>query len=267
LKQAGKIEEAIAHYEQALRIEPDFAEAHYNLGDALARLGKVPDAIGHFEQALRLKLDYAEAYNSLGNLLATEGRTAEAIEQFQKALAVKPDYAKARYNLADILTAHGRWDEAMEQYQQELKQMPDSTYVHYQLGLLLQGQGKFAPAIAQFQKILELDPGHVPAQNNLAWLLATCPDDSVRNGKKAVELAQQAVQLSGGKSPEILDTLAAAYAEAGRFPEAVETAGRALNLSVAQNKKPLADAIQTQRTLYQAGSPFRDINLMNGLVP
>ena len=107
--------------------------------------------------------------------------------------------------------------------------MPDFTHAHYQLGLLLQNRGEFAAAVTQFQKVLELDPKHVTAQNNLAWLLATCPDSSVRNGEKAVEVAQQAVQLSMGRSPEILDTLAAAYAEAGRFPEAVETANRALS--------------------------------------
>jgi Flp pilus assembly protein TadD len=96
------------------------------------------------------------------------------------------------------------------------------------------------------------------AQNNLAWLLATCPDNSLRNGQKAVELAQQAVQLSGGKSPEILDTLAAAYAEAGSFPEAIETARQASDLSTAQNKKPLAEVIQNQLKLFETHSPYHE---------
>ena len=91
-----------------------------------------------------------------------------------------------------------------------------------------------------------------------AWLLATCPEASLRDGKKAVELAQQAVQLSGGKSPEILDTLAAAYVEAGRFPEAIKTAQRVLDLSAAQNKKPLAEVIQNQLKLYEANSPYHE---------
>ena len=97
--------------------------------------------------------------------------------------------------------------------------------------------GQSAAAIAEFQKVLELDPNHVTAQNNLAWMLATCPDASLRNGPKAVELAQRAVQLSAGMSPQILDTLAAAYAEAGQFPEAIKTARQALDLSVAQNNQ------------------------------
>jgi tetratricopeptide (TPR) repeat protein len=136
--------------------------------------------------------------------------------------------------------------------------MPDSIHAHYQLGLALQSRSKFAAAITQFQKVLELDPKHVTARNNLAWLLATCPENSLRDGKKAAELAQQAVQLSGGKSPEILDTLAAAYAEAGRFPEAVATAQRALDLSAVQNNKPLAEVIQNQLKLYEANSPYHE---------
>ena len=263
----GRLDEAAECYRRALEIYPGFAEPYNNLGILLTKRGRTAEAIEHYRKAIELNPNRAEMYNNLGNLLATQGRTAEAIEQFQKALAVEPDYAKVRYNLANIFTAHRRWDEAIEQYQQALKQMPDSTHAHYQLGLLLQSQGRFAAAIVQFQKVLELDPKHLASQNNLAWLLATCPDNSVRNGEKAVELAQQAVQLSGGGSPEILDTLAAAYAEAGRFPEAVETASRALDLSVAQNKKSLAGAIQTQRALYQAGSPFRDISQTNALVP
>ena len=122
----------------------------------------------------------------------------------------------------------------------------------------LQSQKKFDAAIIQFQEVLKLESGHVLAQNNLAWLLATCPDARLRNGARAVELAQQAVQLSGGNSPEILDTLAAAYAEAGRFPEAIETAQRALDLSAAQNKNPLTEVIQNQLKLFETHSPYRE---------
>jgi tetratricopeptide (TPR) repeat protein len=136
--------------------------------------------------------------------------------------------------------------------------MPDSIHAHYQLGLALQNQGRFAAAVAQFQKVLELDPKHVPARNNLAWMLATCPDNSLRDGNRAVALAQSAVQLSGDKVPEILDTLAAAYAEAGRFPEAIATARQAAALSAEQNKNPLTDAIQNQLKLFEVNTPYHE---------
>ena len=254
----GRLDEAAKYYHRALEIYPDFAEAYNNLGILLTKQGQTVEAIEQYRKAIELNPNRAEFYNNLGNLLSKQGRTDEAIEQFQKALEVAPDNAKVRFNLANILTAKGRWDEAIEQYQQALKQMPDSIHAHYQLGLALQSRGRFAAAIAQFQKVLELDPKHVTAQNNLAWMLATCPENSLRDGKKAVELAQQAVQLSGGNAPEILDTLAAAYAEAGRFPEAIETGRRALDLSAAQNKKPLAEVIQNQLKLYEANSPYHE---------
>ena len=263
----GQLDKALGYYRQALAIDPNFAEAQNNLGILLARQGQIPEAIGHYQKAIELNPDCAECYNNLGNLLATQGRTTEAVEQFQKALEIEPDYAKAHYNLADIFFAQGEWRGAVEQYQQALKQMPDSIHAHYQLGLALQCRGRFAAAIAQFQKVLELDPQHVAAQNNLAWLLATCPEASLRDGKRAMELAWQAEQLSGGNHPEILDTLAAAYAEAGRFGEAVETAKRALNLPATKNNKPLAEAIQIRLKLYEAGFQFRDTNQTSSPAP
>jgi tetratricopeptide (TPR) repeat protein len=254
----GRSDEALGYYRQALAIDPNFAGAQNNLGILLAKQGQITEAIEYYQKAIELDPVRAEFYNNLGNLLATQGRPTEAIRQFQKALAVEPGYTKAHYNLANIFFAQGQWDEAIEHYQQALKQMPDSVHAHYQLGLALQSRGRFAEAVAQLQKVLELDPKHIPAQNNLAWLLATCPDGSLRDGKKAVALAQQAVQLSGGNAPEILDTLAAAHAEAGSFPEAVATAQRALDLSAAQNKKNLAEIIQNQLKLFETNAPFHE---------
>ena len=254
----GRSDEAIGYYRQALAIDSNSAGAQNNLGILLAKQGQITEAIEYYQKAIELNPARAEFYNNLGNLLATQGRPAEAIGQFQKALAIEPDYTKAHYNLADIFFAQGRWDEAIEHYQQALNQMPDSVHAHYQLGLALQSRDRFAGAVAQLQKVLELDPKHIPAQNNLAWLLATCPDNSVRNGQKAVALARQAVQLSGGNIPEILDTLAAAYAEAGSFSEAVATAQLALDLSAAQNKKDLAEIIQNQLKLFETNAPFHE---------
>ena len=254
----GRFDEALGYYRQALAIDPNSAGAQNNLGILLAKQGRTAEAIEYYQKAIELNPARAESYNNLGNLLATQGRPAEAIRQFQKALAVEPGYTKAHYSLADIFFAQGRWDEAIEHYQQALKQMPDSIHVRYQLGLALQSRGRIAGAVAQLQKVLELDPKHISAQNNLAWLLATCPDGSLRDGKQAVALAQQAVQLSGGHAPEILDTLAAAHAEAGSFPEAVATAQRALDLSVAQNKNKLAEIIQNQLKLFETNVPFHE---------
>jgi tetratricopeptide (TPR) repeat protein len=254
----GQLDKALGYYQQALTINPGFAEVHNNLGILLTKQGKTTEAFEHYRKAIELKPDRAEFYNNLGNLLATQGHTAEAVPLYQKAFEVDPDNAKVHYDLANIAFVQGQWDEAIKHYQQALKGMPDSVHAHYQLGLALERRGQTAAAMAQLQIVVELDPLHVTAMNNLAWLLATSWEPSLRDGRKAVELARKAVQLTSGLSPQILDTLAAAYAEAGRFPEAIQTARRALELSIAQNNKPLADVIQNQLKLFEAHSPYHE---------
>jgi Flp pilus assembly protein TadD len=229
LLQSGRVAEAIVHHEQALRLKPDDAMAHLCLGTALFQLGKLPAAVGHYEQALRLKPDLAQARNQLGLALyqlgeaaAAASNWAEAIRQFQRAVALKSDHASA----------------------------------HDSLGLALSRVGRFAEAVAQYGQALALNPRLVSAQNNLAWLLATCPDASIRNGARAVELAEGANQLAGGKNPAVLDTLAAAYAEAGRFSEAIVTAKQAFELAMAAGRKELAGQAESRLKLYESGRPY-----------
>ena len=297
LARQGQTAEAIGHYRTALAIKPDYVEAHINLGNALATEGQADEAIDHFQQALQLDPNNGEAHNdwgamllrqrqnseamehlqkaaelepdnaevqvNLGTAFITEGQTASAISCYRKALDLKPDYAKAHYNLANIFAAQGELDDAINHYQQAVALMPDLTPARYRLALALQASGKFAAATVQFQKVLELDSRDIAALNDLAWLLAACPEDSVRDGNRAITLAMKAEQLSGGKSPEILDTLAAAYAETGQFAEAVQTAKSALSLAAAQDKKPLAAALQNRLLAYQSKLPFRDTGLVS----
>jgi tetratricopeptide (TPR) repeat protein len=133
---------------------------------------------------------------------------------------------------------------------------PDSAEAYYNLGNVLFKKGSVNEAIVLYQKALQIKPDFAGAQNSLAWVLAVCPQASLRNGNKAVELAQRANQLTGGESPTFLTTLAAAYAEAERFPEAVETAQRALQLAETQSNTMLANDIRSQIKFYQAGLPF-----------
>ena len=113
-------------------------------------------------------------------------------------------------------------------------------------------------AIAQYQKVLEINPNQISVQNNLAWLLATTPDASLRNGAKAVALAAQADQLGGGSNAMVLHTLAAAYAEEGSFGRAAVTARRALELATGQKNDALAATLQREIKLYEADTPARD---------
>jgi tetratricopeptide (TPR) repeat protein len=180
----------------------------------------------------------------------------EAIAHFQRALAIKPDYADAHINLGSAFLQQGRLDEAVAHYQKALAIKPDEADVHDHLGNVLLQQGQTTEAMSHYQKALAIKPDDAGVQNKLAWLLATSPQASLRNGNQAVELAQRANQLTGGENPVILCTLAAACAEAGRFPEAVATAQHAMQLAEAQSNKALADDLRFEMKLYQARIPF-----------
>ena len=184
------------------------------------------------------------------------GMYANVKTLWQATLARNPDSWLAHNNLGTALRQKGRVDEAITHYQEALQIMPDNESVHFNLARAFYQKGKVDQAIAQFQLALQIEPADMEAQNNLAWCLATCPQASLRNGDKAVQLARRANELAGGKNPVILGTLAAAFAEAGRFGDAVETAQRALHLAEAQSNTRLAGQLQFELKLYQAGSPF-----------
>ena len=263
LYQKGRVDEAIAHYQKALAIEPRYAQAHNNLGAALYQKGQVDEAMAHFQKALAIQPNNAEIYNNFGNALLGKGKADEALRCFQKAVDIAPDFAGARENLGLILFQNGQVDEAIVHYQKAAALQPDNPEFQYNLGYALFLKGEPRGAIAHYQRSLELQPQNAIAGKNLAWILATCPEASVRNGTKAVELAERAARLSGGTNSIFIGTLAAAYAEAGRFSEAVAMAQHARQLAAAQNNAALVDVLQMQIGLYQAGSPFRDASQTN----
>jgi tetratricopeptide (TPR) repeat protein len=256
LLRKGRVEEAITEYQKALQTKPDLAEAHDNLGKALLQKGKVDDAIAHFQRSLQINPDDAEAHYDLGNALVLTGRVDDAIAHFQRSLQIKPDDAETRNNLGWLLLQHARVEEAISQFQTALQINPDLAQARYNLGKALLQTSRMDQAVIQYQKALQIQPANPTFQISLAWLLATGPEASLRDGAKAVELARQADKLTGGQNPIILRTLAAACAEAGRFPEAVETAQRALSLAEAQSDKESAVALESELKLYQAGSAF-----------
>jgi len=199
------------------------------------------------------------AHNNLGGIFRDQGRMEEAFAQFQMALAINPDFAEPHNNLGVVFARQGRNEEAVAQFQKALAVNPDYAEAHYNLGNAFLRQGDAAEAISCYHRALAIKPDYIEAQNNLALVLATCPQASLRNGIEAVRLAEQANQHAGGKNPAVLSTLAAAYAETGRFPEATETAQRALSLAEAQSNHALVGELQSQLKLYQAGIPSHSV--------
>ena len=151
----------------------------------------------------------------------------------------------------------------MFHYHKLLEIQPDNSEARNIFDTVLIQQGRVKEAIEQWQKTLIAEPENGNAKSNLEWVFATYPEESVRNGTQAVQLAEQALKLSGGKNPIIFRTLAAAYAESGRFPEAVDTAQRGLELATSQGNTDLATEFQSFILLYRAGTPLRDTSLTN----
>jgi tetratricopeptide (TPR) repeat protein len=185
-------------------------------------------------------------------------------------LACTTDNDLAHINLGTVFYQEGRVDEAITHYQMALQIIPNNALVHvnrtkallqslhFNLANALWKKGRVEEAIAQYQTALQIEPSDLEAQNDLAWLLATCPKASLRNGDKSVQLARQANELAGGKNPVILGTLAAAFAEAGRFGDAVQSAQRAIELARATGRQDLARRLNGDLQRYEAGLPLHN---------
>lgn len=258
LAERGQVDEASEHFRRALEIKPDHAEAHNNLSLALQRQGKLDEAIAHAQTALRVNPNYAECHFHLGNTLSQKGQVAEAIVHFRRALDVRPDYTKAHINLGIALLGQRRLEEAELHFRRALEIEPDHIGARQNLGVSLDEQGKTREALEQWQDLLRRQPDQVIVLNRCAWILATDPDASLRNGAEATALAQRAVRQTQGRDPAVLDTLAAAHAESGRFPEAVQVAQMALSQAVTLGNTTLAEAVQQRVELYRLGTPYRD---------
>jgi superkiller protein 3 len=234
--------------------------AYDNLGITLTQKGSADEGMAQFQKALAINPDYSTAHYNIGLALLRKGQIDEGIVQIQKALSILPDNAMFRNNLGKAFLAKGQQREAMIQFQKVLESDPFDPKANYYLGIALFQTGRVDEAIAHFQKALESQPDFADAWDSLdhtAWLLATSPETSIRNGHNALALARLLNRLSGGNNPVILDTLAAACAETGKFSEAIDVAQRALALALSQNNPALANTLRQHIKLLQAGSPLR----------
>ena len=218
----GKVGEALAHFRESARLEPESPAAQYNVGTTLLQVGELDEAVALFERALQLDPEYAPVHNNLGAALRSQGRLEEATRRFREAVRARPADEDALYNLASTLTLQGEFPEAIMLYRRVLALLPDSPE-------------PFA---------------------ELAWILATHPDPEPRDVRQAVDLAEHAARLTGHQDARVLNTLAASHAAAGRFDEAAETARAAVALLPAGGSE-LATTIRQLLDLYTQGRRYR----------
>ena len=227
----GRFDEAIEDFHKAIQVDPHSSDALNNLGNALAARGRIDEAIQNYRQAIQINPNFPKALNNLGVALAAMGKLDEAIENYRQAIHIKPNYSEALNNLGHVLANKGRLDEAIESFHEAIQVDSHSSDALNNLGVALATKGQFDEAIENYRQAIQIKPNSSDALNNLAWALATSPEDGLRNGAEAVRLAEHACELTHYREPLFLGTLAAAYAEAGRFPEAVTTLEKAEQLA------------------------------------
>jgi tetratricopeptide (TPR) repeat protein len=207
-----------------VELHPDFAEGHNNLGLLLSQIGQKDEAIVHLHRAVELHPDSAETHNNLGRVLVEKGELDGAIAHLERALAIEPNFVEAHFNLGNALLQ----------------------------------KGQTGGAILCYQWVLGIQPTNAVLLNNLAWIRAAHPQAEFRDGAEAVRLAEKACRLTGYQEAVMVGTLAAAYAEAGRFEEAVATAEKARELALALGQEKLAEKNRELIPLYRARQPYRE---------
>jgi tetratricopeptide (TPR) repeat protein len=223
LDERGAKEEALKSYEKALRLNPQLQEAHKALADLLNELGKTNEAIVHYRAALRIR-ERPETHENLGALLVKLGRIDEAMIHYEAAARLDPHDGRSQYLMAKALLRQGRSDQAVE----------------------------------RFHEALRRDPDNLQALVYLARVLAASHDPRIRNGAEATRLAERANMLTGGTQSFMLDTLAMAYAESGRFDEAEQTLRQALERASASGETEVTSAMQDRLKLYHSRQPYRE---------
>lgn len=289
----NKLEEATDRFREAIRHKPDYADAHFNLGSVLqlqgdretamseyrlavaqqhnhapARhslgnllltMGQFDEAIEHFRVVLDAEPEAYQVHNSLGNALAAQGRLVDAIASFRRAIALKPDFSTARRNLGKALSARGEHESAIIELREALRNAPDDPEAQYSLGLALTMTGDGESGLVHFERAAGLKPEWPAALNAMAWVLATHPNSAIRDGGRAVPIAERACELTQNKDPTLLDTLAAAHAAAGMYDKAVSRAEEALSMAVRAGNTDLAEQIRLRLELYRRGMPYREV--------
>jgi protein O-mannosyl-transferase len=254
----GQPEKALAHLRKAEEVAPDNAETQSSIGEALVRMGNMEQAFSYLGKAVELRPDIATVNYQMGNALLQAGHSDLAIPYLQKTIALDSTYLPAYDDLGNALLQAGYVEESLVPLQAALRINPNDVPARFYIANTLLQLNRPNEALVHLRGVLAAHPSDPQALKNMAWVLATSPDSALRNGSEAVRLAESANALTPREDANIGATLAAAYAEAGRFDAALETAQAALQLAVNSGNTPLAALIRSQIKLYQVGLPFRD---------
>jgi protein O-mannosyl-transferase len=257
--QLGQREDAVEHFKIALKLMPDYPEAHAQLGGVLADLGDPDGARAHFAEAVRLKPNSAPYRIKFGLLLAQSRDSLDAaINQFLEAVKLEPGNPLAYSSLGAAYAHQHRLNAAEESFARAIRIAPKDENLHGRLAAILAAERKPDEAVKEYRETLRLKPGMPVAERDLAWLLSTGAQATNRNGAEAVKLAEDANAQMKSPDPRMLEALDVAYAEAGRFDDAIKTAEKVRQLALAAHLDGVASLAEQRIALYKAGKPFHE---------
>ena len=249
LDQSNRSAEAVAHCQEALRLKPFYPEAHQNLGIALVHLGRVAEAIENYRKALEQRPYYPDAENSLGSALVQTGQPGEAMEHLERALEFRPDFAEAHFNIGYALAASGRYQQAIAHYRSALALNPNDPDTYYVMGDALVGAGLAGDAIGYFQQALKLKPDYAAVYNDMGVALT-----QTGRTKEAVACYNEAVRLQ----PDYADAyfnLASVYAGMQQSSQAIAAAQKALEFARKKGRAGQAAQIEAWLNAHSGDSP------------
>jgi Tfp pilus assembly protein PilF len=227
------------------------------------RLDQTDAALAAFHEADRYApahgIHRAQLHLELGRIAQQHGKPDDAVNHYRRAVRAAPDHAELNYHVANAFRSIGRRDDAMACYRNALRHETGVAQLHHNLAAVLLESGRIAEALEHFEAALRIDPDFVPSLDMFAWTLATHPHDAVRDPARAVRLAERAVERTDARRALMLDTLAAAYASAGRFDHAVTTARAALALAEKHGDLDRADRIRHRLERYHQSRPYREL--------
>lgn len=227
--------------------------------------GDADQALATWKEALAIAPDDPQVQNSLGMAYFIHGDVPDALEHLRRAILINPQFAEGHFNLGMSLLHLGHPDQALPELETDVTLEPRDAAGEEAVAVVNDELGNSSEALNHWRKALAIEPRRSSALVGMAWLLATAPDPALRNGPEAVALANRAQDLSPEGDPIVLDTLAAAYAEAGQFLEALTIANRAFDLAINRKDEPLANAIRSRILLYEANTPFHDQSSSNSV--
>jgi tetratricopeptide (TPR) repeat protein len=254
LREQGQVDAAVGYLRHALQVRPGLVGGHANLGLCLLSQGRVDGAVGHLRSAGRLRPDHADMHYNLALTLLEQDQTDEALARFRQALEIDPEHVQARFGLGAELVALGRFDQGIPYLREVVRVVPDDAGTRYLLGRALVMTGQIGLGLARMQEAVRLDPDEPTVLNDVAWILATF--EAHRRPEEAVRLAERAAELTNHEIAEMLDTLAAAYAAAGRFDQAVATGEAALDKATADGNIELWQALARRLAMYRQDKPY-----------